>query len=715
MKYILLLIFTTALSFSQDKLNVVNQRIDSLSSQKEEMLYDIEDLEKNSKGVRNKAVSVYGEYQLLQQQTDFISIDDDNFSNCCNENFTENSSLAFEIGVNSDIMNFNSFTLGLGIGFNSIQSDLSSLEIINYSDNGDLEQIHVNHFLNYNLSFLNIRPTLHYNISKSLRISLNPSIRYNLSATGEQRSLMSETNTDGVIHGLSFGDNTDGIQYERNNKSGDITNINPLVIGINPGVSYIYEINDDFSLTGNLNYNYSLNNFSENKDWRADHIALGISLNYNYDKIDKDQDPSQLRKEVDQIDQQIALLEEQVKQINLRRELSKDVVKFDEIEITQILKSNERSDFESINVYENRYDVTTPILNYIFFTKNSEEVPRRYISKLVDRKERFNFNESQLDNSSLLEINHNILNIIGSRMLKFPEAKLKIIASNDGSQEEINNKISYKRSLVVKSIIKNTFGIPDSNFILEHRDLPLHPTDINTDYGAEENRRVEFASEDPRLLSPILFKDKINREVDIKSLELKVNYTVGAGVSQIYGFIENYGSINNPQVDIDFKDINYEYASAIIKVSDIWNPNEFVDDLYMEIQLASENTDLARIDEAVNIPVTTIKNNQKGNLKEFYIFLPYKEKDNAINSDTIINYIKENYNLDNYKIEVIGYTDNTGSENFNDRLSLERAQKVTSALSIEGENINGGEIEDNNELPEGRFLNRRVKITIKEK
>lgn len=73
-----------------------------------------------------------------------------------------------------------------------------------------------------------------------------------------------------------------------------------------------------------------------------------------------------------------------------------------------------------------------------------------------------------------------------------------------------------------------------------------------------------------------------------------------------------------------------------------------------------------------------------------------------------------------YKVEITGYTDNTGNSQYNEKLGLERAQRIAMLLLNKGVSKNqliiksGGEknpIADNS-TPEGRQKNRRVEIKI---
>ena len=71
-------------------------------------------------------------------------------------------------------------------------------------------------------------------------------------------------------------------------------------------------------------------------------------------------------------------------------------------------------------------------------------------------------------------------------------------------------------------------------------------------------------------------------------------------------------------------------------------------------------------------------------------------------------------------IQVFGYTDNTGSQQLNERLSLQRAESVANYLMSDGVKSNRVSVKGfgwndpvaSNATPEGRAQNRRVEIYI---
>lgn len=86
--------------------------------------------------------------------------------------------------------------------------------------------------------------------------------------------------------------------------------------------------------------------------------------------------------------------------------------------------------------------------------------------------------------------------------------------------------------------------------------------------------------------------------------------------------------------------------------------------------------------------------------------------------DKIVNFLRDN---DDYQLIVIGHTDSSGSDSFNQTLSENRANAVKTYIASKGiknsriESMGKGESEPiaNNSTAEGREKNRRVTFELK--
>src|SRR6185436_15854670 len=96
-------------------------------------------------------------------------------------------------------------------------------------------------------------------------------------------------------------------------------------------------------------------------------------------------------------------------------------------------------------------------------------------------------------NYSTLEIYYSILPIIAERLLVNPQTHLKIIGCNDHVGETI--EISKARATEVQRYFVDKFGIAASRLSIITRNLPENASLSGDELGSEENRRVDFESD----------------------------------------------------------------------------------------------------------------------------------------------------------------------------------------------------------------------------
>lgn len=268
----------------------------------------------------------------------------------------------------------------------------------------------------------------------------------------------------------------------------------------------------------------------------------------------------------------------------------------------------------------------SPLLNYVFYDENSFEIAKRY--KLIASFDAtYEFDETQT--RSVLEKYYNILNIIGSRLRKIPSANLVITGCNSDSDKEKNNLfLSQRRAQSIYNYLTTVWNIDHHRMKIKSRNLPEHPSPTDRKAGIEENRRVEFSSDNPHILGPIRYNDD--------ALVAETNSE----------FIEKYS------LEL------FDFQSA-----EVTDKNDEILDLVKNIYLENPKTNLT----------------------------------------------------------IIGYSDNIGKEEFNKKLAENRAKSVLNALIERGiaeqdmTYMGYGEKHPafDNDLPEGRFLNRNVRVYVK--
>lgn len=373
-----------------------------------------------------------------------------------------------------------------------------------------------------------------------------------------------------------------------------------------------------------------------------------------------------------------------------------------------------------------------PIRNYVFFNEGSTEIPNRYVllnkSQVKDFKEdqvQFNTPKNMSGRSERqLLVYYNILNILGDRMVKNPNTKITLVGSSDNGRQE---------GLVMAQNIKNylvtVFEIKENRIVVEGRDKPEVPSEQiggTKELGLlkEGDRRVSIESNSPELL--IEFQS--GKNVPLKPIEIVTGNQI-------------------PSSDVVF---NVEGAEESLK---LWS-------LEIKDEKGKSQNFGPYMVEQVNIPRKTIMGNQPEG--DYQVIMTGTTKSGKIISQestmhltpyvapivqesirfSVIYEFNESKSIaiyDKYLTEIVapkipqnatviitGHTDVIGEVDYNQTLSLARANDVKNILekslassgrsdvtfkvSGEGEDEKLAPFE--NKYPEERFYNRTVIIDI---
>jgi hypothetical protein len=382
---------------------------------------------------------------------------------------------------------------------------------------------------------------------------------------------------------------------------------------------------------------------------------------------------------------------------------------------------------------ERRVRETFPLRNYVFFDAGSTEIPDRYV--LLDKDQVKSFNEDQLEvfipknlsgrSKRQMVVYYNILNIIGDRMNENPAAKIRLAGS---SQQGVDDGLAMAES--VKKYLVTIFEIDHSRIITEGRIKPRIPseqTGTKTDLELKQqgDRRVTIMSESPELLMEFQSgPDAPLKPVEIVTvhdapLDSYVTFDVGGGddipaswtleIRDEKGNLQSFGPYTQRTISMPGKDILGKRAEANYSVTMVGN---------------MMNGETVKKDTTLHMVLWT----PPGDALEMRFSIIYE-----FNNSTAIR-IYEKYLTEivipnipaGGKVIIHGYTDIIGEEEYNQELSLARANDVKDILKngllkigrkdVSFEVYGFGEdakrsLFDNN-YPEERFYNRAVLIDI---
>jgi outer membrane protein OmpA-like peptidoglycan-associated protein len=378
------------------------------------------------------------------------------------------------------------------------------------------------------------------------------------------------------------------------------------------------------------------------------------------------------------------------------------------------MDDNGKKDLDRLGMkVELRKDVY-PLLPYVFFEHNISDIPDRY--KQVKNIEKFDASDLY---PSPLVYHRYILNIIGERMQLNPNATLILNGYADPETENSDCDLALARATAVKDYFQSTFDLDDSRVVVETKEsdcFPRQPTRTKSAEGYAENRRVEMASDDASILSPVkaeryqspvgLSPEQIAFDFEGSSLDVVKSWSLTAEQGKTEKLIENGdvlpANIEHKLLDEEvYRLIEGAPLSFVLTAQDAEGNSKSISN---QITVASDSSDI-EIESLTltlfDVSQTNLDNRLKNEIKNFFVGLDKKSK-----------------------VYVKGYTDVLGDEAHNLRLSQARADKVKAfikriapSVSIQS-TVGVGSREyppgiSSYQTAEERFMSRTVKIEIR--
>lgn len=352
-----------------------------------------------------------------------------------------------------------------------------------------------------------------------------------------------------------------------------------------------------------------------------------------------------------------------------------------------------------------------PLLNYLFFDKDSNKLPERYT--ILNEVDYNNFDLKNLKGKGAFATYYNILNIIGKRLNNNKTTKLLLKArisdgeSNILQQQRLNFIVDYLFKIC--KVSKNQIAIQISN----SKDNLSNSEIVE---GKDENRRIELSSDNPLLLSSILISDtlyktyaplvniipEVNHNDIIKNWNLNIisnNQIIQSrkGIDSIPSKIEwNTGN-----------DFQINKSSNLVLKNDSIATNPI-----LELNAETNSGKIINVKYSIPISRTIIDSNLHFGSGYFSLIL-FDYNSSVLKSEhqNAINIVNSRTEV-NSKTLVEGYTDKLGDEKLNQTLSQARANAVSSKLTSNVISVIGKGESDlfDNKFPEGRFYSRTVTI-----
>ncbi|MBN1448861.1 MAG: OmpA family protein [Bacteroidetes bacterium] len=366
---------------------------------------------------------------------------------------------------------------------------------------------------------------------------------------------------------------------------------------------------------------------------------------------------------------------------------------------------------------------TFPMLPYVFFEQASAILPDRYIRPAPGIRE--TFDEGAIEGGAL-DFYYNVLNILGSRMRSMEDAHITVTGYVNGiGAEKKNTTLAADRALAVQDFLRTVWGIDPSRITMAKGELPPVPSSSRDSLGQAENRRVEISSDSWELLRPVTFVRRFVR-TDPESVVFTPTIQAEEGLAAWVLTVEQNGR------EFDRREGRQEERSIR------WNWKnrsgdmpESQGDLLCRYLVEDEAGD-SDLTDPLRIRVREVRRERRQNVsvtddgitkeKISLILFPFDVAEPGERNARIMEEYVYPRITEGSSITVNGYTDIIGSEEYNQKLSQQRADAVRAILSEtlgagadeRVESIGHGETDPvfPNTFPETRFYNRTVSLMI---
>lgn len=357
-----------------------------------------------------------------------------------------------------------------------------------------------------------------------------------------------------------------------------------------------------------------------------------------------------------------------------------------------------------------------PLLPMVFFDNNaSAPAPRYHLLAAAD-----GFTEDKLPPQSL-EQHREILNIIGRRMRDNPNARITLRGTADPTTENADCRLAEARARAVKDYLASVWGVDERRISLARQGRkcePESPTTSPVEAGFAENRRVEIESDDEEILFAPVLREKYIELTGVEPEKFEANPDGSVAeklrsweLSARYGKVEIGAAKGLSAPVLQVFPIAPDAARAMHA-----GQAETVD---LTFVLTDANGLSDRVEREIPIRRDTLR--QAIDRLSLMHFQVLKDKLNRTAKTAIKRFITD---LDSEAtVSVVGYTDNLGDPDLNQRLSAGRADEVTSYIKRQAQSVNIIRSEGvaatkfppgihSHDLPEARILSRTVQIEI---
>lgn len=609
-----------------------------------------------------------------------------NVPSCC-PSYSSGSGMGITAGIMAMLPVTERIELGLRLGYHNISGTLSATENQTL-DNGQMINGTFEHTITANVGLIAVEPTVDYHITGGL--SVRGGLLAGIPSGGDftQQERILEPNT--IVY-------TENGQKNRLNYIGKIPDVSGFMAALSVGLSYSLPINrnESLHLVPEASYTLGLTNLMTSRDWKVNGMRFAVGVRYSLIDLAAPTLP-----EPEKFDHDAPAITVDISPQNKFQFVGPVRRAIIDSTGTSIPAPLEVKNLVSSNMYA--------LMNYIFFDSSSSEIASRY--HVINQNDANIFTPKMLDGKTTLQIYYNLLNILGWRMkVELPNSTIRVIGCNSNIGGERDNRVlSRERAERVKQYLTDVWGIKAERISIQARNLPEVPSNSSKEDGISENRRVEIIPDQIEMLEPLVFSDT-TRSMAATGIRVSSKVVYNAG-----------GSSWTAEIRQGARRLGTKSGSGMLQ--------EVID-----VPFSEPPTGLPKgrepIDAAISVtdsdsktiinqsePIPVVQTFQQKMRIEKFNLIVFGFNESAISpmNQLILDLIKKQIKT-NSTVHITGHTDRMGNSDYNQRLSNRRAAEIARVLKVNESNAAGvgGETSlFDNDLPEGRFYSRTVRIVV---
>jgi len=601
--------------------------------------------------------------------------------NCCPQ-FTGGTSTSLshitqvQYRINQD------WTFGLRGGLFEQPVVMKSRQMSLASVSGQLQDVEIEYQIDATLNTIALQPFISYHITDPFQIKagLWSGVLATKQFSQKEELVQPETGTF---------ENNSRIRFEQN---GDIQQTSALMLGSVIGISYDLPLNSTKTLllVPEVSYQYNLTNFIQTNPWRASTFWAGISALYNFRSEPYVPPPP--------------APPPAVVFVQPTPDPPKTTIQL--LALESLDPTKEPKEIKVIPITQEVTKTVLPLLPYIFFDVNSDDIPQRYLSSSIQ------FNNSSLD------AYERIFAVLAERLQQNPTSTITLKGcENQNEFTQFKGNLAKKRASSIKDKLVTSYGINSNRIIIVDNSEATKKSNENTAEGLAENSRVEIYSSSQIILAPIEIADTVSKS-EFSGFQVKP--TIVSEDSDISWDVTTETSnkkITNLKGSKPVAPVSIPFSNEVIK--EISKSNS------VKVTVKGEDSYKQSFESTIEVPVEktfVLRQNEETKTttnvtKEVYNLLLFD-----YNSSQLTEVQKKSLAIIRDRISpsstvvIKGYSDKSGTEEVNKTLSLNRAKTVAAILGVtsRAEIVGIGSSQQlfPNELPEGRFYSRTVVVEI---